>query len=278
MIKKSDDPLEDPLKDVDWSYYWKKDLKSLPSTTKDKKWDNIAEKFRGWMEKDDYPGKLLSKIKTSPEYSILDIGCGEGTISIPLAKKVSKVTCVDLSSGMLKILKERAVREKLDNLKYIKTDLQDISVDDFKKHDIVVASRSLNGIADIKNILREINKIGKHVYITLWGPEGRKYEELACNLLNREPPKYPSYIYVYNLLYQMGITANVEKLECETINTYCDFEEAMDRYKWKIGDLNQEEEQILRKHLEKTLIVQEDGTLENPYEKPDWILIWWKNE
>ena len=59
------------------------------------------------MEKDDYPDKLLNKIKTSPHYFVLDIGCGEGVITVPLAKKVSKVIGVDLSSKMLGTFKRK---------------------------------------------------------------------------------------------------------------------------------------------------------------------------
>jgi hypothetical protein len=76
----------------------------------------------------------------------------------------------------------------------------------------------------------------------------------------------------------MGITANVEKLECETVNIYENVEEALDRYRWKIGDLNPAEEKIMRGHLNEILIDNGDGTLINPYENPDWILIWWRND
>ncbi len=253
-------------------------MNNLPSNNKSKNWDDIAKKFERWMKKDDYPEKILDKIETKPEYSVLDIGCGEGVLTIPLAKKVSSVTCVDLSKEMLKILKKKAKDEGLDNLTYIQGNLEDINLDsDGKKYDVIIASRSLNGIKNIKGLLKKLNKIGEHVYITLWGSGGRKYEEMARDVLNRDHSKYPSYMYVCNMLYQMGITANVEKLDCQTINTYDSIEEAMDRYKWKIGNLNQEED-VLRNHLEETLIQNEDGSFKNPYEKPDWILIWWKND
>lgn len=277
-VLKSNFHVDDPLKSIDWQYHWEKELKELPSHNQSKNWDGIAKKFRKWMEKDDYPEKLLNKIKTKPEYSVLDIGCGEGVITIPLAKKVSEVTAVDLSGEMLELLREKAQKEGLNNLNYLNGDLRDLDLEKLGKYDVVVASRSLNGVMEIEDTIQKINKIGNYVYITLWGPEGRKYEQIARDLLNKEHSKYPSYIYVYNMLYKMGITANVEKLECDTVNNYNNIEEAMDRYRWKIGDLNSKEENILRDHLEKTLIVKEDGTLENPYEKPDWVLIWWKND
>lgn len=44
---------------------------------------------------------------------ILDIGCGPGTLSIPLAKEGADVTAVDISSGMLDKLKETVKNESL---------------------------------------------------------------------------------------------------------------------------------------------------------------------
>lgn len=269
--------IEDPINDINWSYYWKKGLSELPPSNGSKDWDNIAQKFKKWMEKDDYPEKLLSRIKTNPKYSVLDVGCGEGVITVPLAKKVYEVTCVDLSNEMLGLLKERAAKEGLNNLNFLHGDLINISEDSIGKMDVIIASRCLNGIMDIEMLLKKMNKIGKYIYITLRSSDTLKSEKIF-NILDRNYPKYPSYIYVYNLLYQMGITANVEKLECDTANIYENVEEALDRYRWKIGGLNPEEEEIMRKHFIETLVSKEDGTLENPYEKPDWILIWWKND
>ena len=214
----------------------------------------IAKKFRKWMEKDDYPKKLLNKIHTEPEYSILDIGCGEGVITIPLAKKVSKVTAIDLSSEMLELLKEKAQKEGLDNIKYIHGDITSINPDIVEKHDIVIASRALNGIRDIETLLKNINEIGKYVYITLKSPEIRKYDVMNDNIFDKKQSNSSSHIYIYNMLYQMGIIANMVKLECKTINTYNNIEEAIDRYKWKIGDINQGKEEILRNNLQNILI------------------------
>ena len=278
MIKKNSQILENPLQDIDWPYYWKRDLKSLPQHNKKKNWDNIASKFKKWMEKDDYPERLLSKVKTQPNFTVLDIGCGEGVITVPMAQKVSKVTGIDLSRKMLEILKEKADKEALNNLECFEGDFSDINLENMGHYDVIIASRCLNGIMDIENLLKNINQMADYVYITLWGPTSRDYENEARDILNKEHPQYPEYIYIYNLLFQMGIVANVEKLECGTINAYNDLDEAVDRYRWKMGGLTSEESEILRNHLDKTLIKKEDGTLENPHEKPDWILIWWKND
>ncbi len=269
--------IKDPLNDINWSYYWQKELKELPPSNKSKDWDDIAQKFKKWMKKDDYPKKLLERIKTQPDYSVLDIGCGEGTITLQLAKNVSEVTCIDMSTEMLKLLNQNAEDRGINNLTYLNGDMMDISLDSIGKKDIVIASRCLNGVMEIETILRKINNIGRNVYITLRYSWNDKHENDASKIINREYPKYPSYMYVYNILYKMGITANVEKLCCETLNIYEDIGEVIDRYRWKMGGLTADEELLLSKHFKETLITNEEGYLENHEESSDWILIWWKN-
>ncbi|MCK9151886.1 class I SAM-dependent methyltransferase [Methanobacterium alcaliphilum] len=270
--------IKEPMDEINWAEQWKKELMDLPSDNKKKDWNKIAKKFKKWTEKDDYPQRVLNKIETEKDYSVLDVGCGNGIITIPLAKKVSNVTCVDISSEMLDILKENAQKEGIENLTFLKEDLAEISLESVGKHDVIVASRCLNGVHEIGNVLKEFNKIGKYVYLTVWGPNSRKFEDEACKLLKKENPNFPSYIYIYNMLYQMGIAANVEKLEFASNSSYSDIDEALDNYKWKMGDLNPEEEEILKDHLKTILVTREDGRLENPHEQKEWILIWWKSD
>jgi hypothetical protein len=99
-----------------------------------------------------------------------------------------------------------------------------------------------------------------------------------AELLGRESHSHPDYIYVYNILHQMGIYANVEMLECNTRNYYSSLEEALDRLRWRIGDLNKDEESILRGYLEQNMIKNPDGTISYSKGNADWVLIWWKKD
>jgi len=262
---------------IDWNNLWNQSLINLPKKNNSESWDNIAPKFNKWMEKDDYPEKIISRIKINSNDSILDIGCGNGVITIPLAQKARKVTAMDISGKMLEILNKKAENSKICNINTINQRLEDVSPEKLGKHDVVVASRSLNGVPNIQRELEKINKIAnKYVYITIWGVDNRKFEKEMAKLLGRESYSHPDYIYVYNILHQMGIYANVEMLECNTRNYYSSFEEALDRIKWRIGDLSPEEESILREYLEETMIKTPEGTITYSKGKADWVLIWWE--
>ncbi len=229
------------------------------------------------MEKDDYPEELVSKIKIEKEDTVLDIGCGNGVITIPLAIKAKSVTALDISTKMLEILQEKMLEQKLSNIKIINKDIGDVRVENLGYHDVVVASRSLNGIADIKPELEKINKIArKFVYITLWGVDNRQLEKEMAELLGRESYQYPDYNIVCEILQEMKIQVNVEPLKSNTRNYYSSMEDAVSRIKWRIGDLNDDEELIIKEKLEKTLTKNPDGSLSYLRSNSKWVLIWWE--
>ena len=263
--------------DVNWNDLWKKAVEKLPKKSSSKSWDEIAPQFDEWMRKDDYPQELIDKIKIEKMDTVLDIGCGNGSITLPLAAKADSVTALDISTKMLDILQEKAITQDLSNIKVINKDIEDVESDELGYHDVVVASRSLNGIADIKPELEKINKIArKYVYITLWGVGNREFESKMAELLGRKSYEHPDYTIVLNILQEMGIHTNVTPMESNTRNFYANLEDALDRLKWRIGDLNEDEEIIIRKYLEKNLTKNPDGGLSYSRNNSKWILIWWE--
>ncbi len=259
---------------VDWNLLWNEDLKNMPKLN-NSAWDKIAAQFDRWMETDDYPYKFLEKVKIKPQYTVLDIGCGNGAVTLEIARKANSVTALDISDKMIQILQKNALKEGLSNIEYIKAPIQDFRIK--KMYDVVIASRSLNGVADIKNQLEKINSAAsKYVFITLWGVNARGFEKKAYEIIGREFKPHPDYLYVYNILHQMGINANVEMLECRMKPGYVNLDEAINFLKWRIADLKDDEEHLLRRYLLKTMFRNEDGLLYYPYDKSDWVLIWWK--
>lgn len=263
---------ENPCK-VDWNQLWKEQVEKLPK--KKDLWNSIAPQFNEWMDKDDYPAEFISKIKIEPNDTVLDVGCGNGAITIPLAQKARSVTALDSSTRMLEFLGKKAGHPS--NIHMINKGLEEVDAQEIGYHDVVVASRSLNGIADIQAQLEKLDRIArKYVYITLWGVDNRKFENEMAELLGRESHQNPEYILVYNILYEMGIQANVEFLKSNTRNHYSNMDEALDRIKWRIGDMDEGEKSIIKKHLERVLTRNSDGSLTYTRTNSKWVLIWWE--
>ena len=261
--------------EIDWEYIWQKSLKK--GMKKEKDWNSVAKDFGKWLENDDYPDILLKEMKISSEDTVLDIGCGEGTITKKIAKKAKSVTGIDKSEGMLEILNEKAQENNITNIETIEEDLTKITADNVGKHDIVVASRSLNNIINIKETIANINEIAnKYVYITLFGPNNWKLEKEFYQSINKEYAEFPSHRYFFNILVDMGIYPNVENLNIGHEREYETIEEALESGKWRLDNLDEKEKEQLYEFLETILHKNENGKLSNPEDKADWVLYWWK--
>jgi len=84
-------------------------------------WDRAASYFEtGWREQL-WPAQesLLSEADPVPGEKVMDISCGTGLITLPVAKLVEPdgmVTGIDLSEGMIKEAQSRAIDQKLNNI------------------------------------------------------------------------------------------------------------------------------------------------------------------
>lgn len=269
--------------DIDWNRMWNEALKKTEKNGSKERWDKIALKFDEWMKTDDYPQNFADKIHTEPNYTVLDLGCGNGSITLKVAEKVKHVTAVDMSSEMLKLVKKNAEAHDISNISYVQSSVEDLDPGVIGQHDVVIASRSLGGVYDLKEELKKINDLARnYVYMTIWGANGRRFEKELCKVMGIPYHQHPDYIYVCNMLYQLGIYANVEILDCESRPVYCDLEDAMDRCTWKLGwntgTIGKKEKEKLENFLKTNAIQREDGTLDYPTNNPDWVLIWWKKE
>jgi len=262
--------------DVKWSEFWAEKLK----TKKDKNWDEAAPGFYKRTKNDDYNIELFSKLKLENTDTVLDVGCGEGSITIPIAKKVKKVIGIDSSPKMLEYLKKRANTEKINNIKTILKPIEEITYNDIGDVDVVVCSRSLNGIIPIEQVISELNKIAnKYVFITIFGPENKKIEKDFDEELGIKTENFPDYNYFFNILFNMGIYANIERFELNNYREYSSIDEAMNNGKFRLDLYNDEEKNKLKQYLKRILTYDEESEkYYNVKDTSDWIMIWWRKE
>lgn len=263
--------------EIDWEYIWQKSLKK--GMKKEKDWNSVAKDFGKWIENDDYPDILLKEMKISSEDTVLDIGCGEGTITKKIAKKAKSVTGIDKSEGMLEELNRNAKEEKLDNINTIKMDINDLNYENIGDYDIVLASRCLNGIANIKDTLVTLNEIAnKYVYITLFGSSSHEYKKEKAKIAGKPFKAGTDYSVLFLILKSLNIESNILQLDCKNLKEYHDIDEAIERSVWRLGELDEENQIALENHFKETFIKNERGNWVNPKDKTDLVLIWWKKE
>ena len=251
-------------------------------------WDQRAASFNRGVEqrtegkeslgKDDYFFQMLERIEVKPEWSVLDIGCGPGTLAIPLAKKVRSVTALDISEEMLKHLKDNADKNGLKNINYLNSSWLDACANrQVEKHDVVVASRSLM-FGDMQKSLSCIVSAARRAAYLTFPVIHLPFDWEVYQAIGREGKKHPPYIYIYNMLFQTGVQANVEILRCRIKVRFTSVEEAVKKLEWRTEPFTTEEKSRLTGFLEKKFSEsKETGVLTHEgYSK--WALIWWRKE
>lgn len=266
--------------DINWDQLWRTARKKKGWSSKGAgEWDKKASSFASRNKTSPYIELLLSHLPLTADMTVLDVGCGPGTLSLPLAGRARSVTALDFSEKMLEILVHEAKELQLDNITAIRCAWED----DWQEkgiaiHDIAIASRSLS-VDDISAALTKLDAFAaKYVFIadrispTPFDPE-------VFKAVGRPFVSGPDYIYTLNILYTMGIHPNVTILEPENQFHYQDLEQAFLTYSWMLKDLTAAEENTLKFYLQHKALPTADGQIAIPRQTPPrWALIWWAKE
>jgi len=264
--------------DIDWSLLRKNAMAQKGWKRKGpKEWDKKAQSFSSRTKHNDYVNLFINELPLTPALSVLDIGSGPGTLALPIAKLVQKVTAIDFSKVMLETLKQHAKDEHTDNITTVHCSWED----DWQKkglvpHDIAIASRSI-GVEDLEPALEKINSFAtKYVFISD-RIGATPFEEEAFHAIGRPFQTGPDYIYTLNILYKMGIFPNVTVLKPKPVTTYPSIEDALASYRWMFQELSTVEEHDLLKYINQNTISKTDDTITVQRNSPvQWALIWWK--
>ena len=260
------------LDTLDFAKLYKEQMKSSTFKGKNSKdWDKRASGMNLNVHKSFYVKTFIDKIDTTNASSLLDVGCGPGTIALAIASKMQKVYALDYSEGMLDCVKNNCKEKKLSNVVTIHKSWED-NWDDVPKADIVVASRSME-VKDIKDALIKLNsKANKRVYLTT-KVGGSFIDTQILNQLEREVYPRPDYIYLVNVLHSMGIFAHVDFILSENTKFESSSDdEFIERVGWSLGELSNEEKIVLKNYFNTTYKYKKNSDYLN------WALISWEIE
>lgn len=265
------------INSIDWNHVWKEQrTKRVHKEESPQYWDKRAPSFADHAGKTGYSNAFLKIMKPKRSWTVLDMACGGGTLSIPLADKVREITAVDFSDAMLAILKDEARTRKLKNIRTINA----AWADDWAEkgigiYDVAIASRAL-AMDDIQDALfKLIRSARKRVYVSMVsgeGPRDRKILEAVGRSFN----PHVDYIYAYNLLYQMGIHANIDFITNQNIKIFENHESALNSFRWMIESMTEQEEELLNKFLKEHLIRHKGKWILDYDKKVQWAVLWWE--
>ena len=267
------------MDDLDWNKMWMEATENASWRKRREDmtefWNKRARRYSESLKHNDRSMRMISKFDIDPESTVLDIGAGPGTLTIPLAKIVKHVTVVEPSSGMLACLRANAADEGLTNITCIKRTWEDATPGvDLDKYDVVIASYSL-AMLDMKAALSNMNSVARRsVYLfTFAGDRMWDYNELWPRLYGEAYQARPDYIYIYNILHGMGIYADVEISDTEYKERFASMDEAVEQWMENLGSTTPEAEEVIRSHLSENM-VEEDGAFWSKREMKGAMIHW----
>jgi ubiquinone/menaquinone biosynthesis C-methylase UbiE len=105
--------------------------------------------------------ETIDRVVQGKHYSeILDIGCGDGSISTPLLNSKCRLTLLDVSPGMLSIARSRVPEELSSQVKFVNQDFMQVP---FEKHffDLVICVGVLAHVVSPEHLIAKIASVLK---------------------------------------------------------------------------------------------------------------------
>ncbi len=94
------------------------------------------------------------------EWKAMEAGCGTGMLSLPVSERVSSLTAIDASEGMLGVLDRKAREERIENITTIHSDIAasgpDGTIDG--PFDLVYSSMTFHHIENTRALVRTLTE------------------------------------------------------------------------------------------------------------------------
>jgi SAM-dependent methyltransferase len=182
--------------------------------------------------------------------TLLDVGCGPGTIGLSVAAKLDHVYGLDYSPRMLEAFTRNAHARHLaaratPMLLGWDDDWAEVPV-----CDLVVASRS-TAVADLEGALLKLDsKARVRVHVT-YPADGRFVPGDVCRAIGRGDSELPDYLYLVGILHDLGLYPTIAYLPGENRLARCiSFDEVHAKVGEFLGPLTADESGRLRRHYD----------------------------
>lgn len=223
-----------------------------------------------------YDKEILNQIlKLKKSGKVLDLGCGEGGLSLKLAEGGFDVTCVDISKKAIEKIKKEAKKRKI-KINAINHDLEDYKITE--DYDLILALGIIHFLGNsgeeyIKKIQRHTQKGGINIidaFINKWLPKNKikelykewktiGYEEYKQKLINGSK-KWMNYLVAEKRYGGWQCWVDIYKdYVIKTPKTKKEIYETIKRYLDSIGkpkEINERTEQMIKDIQESVKIIK----------------------
>ncbi|SHE12292.1 Methyltransferase domain [Chlamydia abortus] len=216
--------------DMNFKQLWQEGMKDwngeLPERmTDDSKeeafWETFIPKKANAL--DDYAAAIRTELLRliEPGDSVLEVGPGWGNYTFAAAEKASALTCVDSSRSVLDYLQEETRRQGLPHTRFIHAKWEEY-MPPAESFDVVFGINCYYRMQQIDRALLNMNHAAKRLAIIglTSGPEKPHLYEIHRQLGCKIKFQRRDYIYLTNMLYELGIDANCKIIDIQRTYRY----------------------------------------------------------
>ncbi len=221
------------------------------------------------------PFYLRLRDLVTQQTSVLDVGAGTGRFTVALASQAKHVTAIEPNVPMLDYLRQDVIGLGLTNVSYLQTTWQN-APDDLQA-DIVICSHVLYPIRDIVPFLAKLHAAalrGCYLYMFAVHLDG-VLNHLWRHFHGDERHLPPGYIHALDVLYEMGIYANVETVKLTSSLLYPSLDVAVEELLERLILPDDEHTRRELRSLLKDWLVERDSMLVTPAQDLAGAIIWW---
>jgi SAM-dependent methyltransferase len=231
-------------------------------------WDARAATMNRSAFDSAYVRGFLERLDVQGCSTLLDVGCGPGTIGLSVAARLGHVYGLDYSPRMLEAFADNARSRGLTQVTPLLLGWDD-DWSGVPVCDLVVASRS-TAVPDLEAALLKLEaKARVRVHVT-YPADGRFVPGDVCRAIGRDGRDLPDYLYIVGILHDLGVYPTLDFLPGENRLARCgSFEEVHAKVADFMGPLSDEESTRLRRYYD-----AKDGRVGE--EPARWALVSWK--
>lgn len=237
-VNGADDP--QALGARDWNEEWKQLQEIRRKNDKSEYWNRRSKDFDSPDSVSPYVRELLERAALEAGDVVLDMGCGTGSVALPLALAGHTVIAADFSEGMIAEAQRRFETAGADSIETHVLAWED-DWDAFgigeKSVDVIIASRSL-AVYDLAAAIDKMNRTARKRCIATMscGQSPRMDARIlaACGLENAHGRDYQ---YAWNILTNKGYRVDCSFIYSERKDTFESLEAGFENFKRMIDDL-----------------------------------------
>jgi SAM-dependent methyltransferase len=232
-------------------------------------WDRRARRFHSTTKDAVVQDPLLLRLQNviTLQMSVLDVGAGTGRFTVALAPQAHHITAIEPNAAMLDYLRQDAAEKRLMNITTIQSTWQEAPEN--LAADIVICSHVLYPIFAIEPFLAKLYAATYHtcyIYMRATAMDAL-LGDLWRHFHGDERCLPPAYIHALDVLFEMGIFANVEVVSLPMVLKYPSLDIAVEEISEQLILPDDEKTRTELRQLLQGWLIERDGMLTPPGEE-----------